>query len=224
MHKVSYVLRSTIYPVFSYLIFVGPLGLHDSYPNESPTIRNNFMSINESILDCVIHDAHLKGATVHSWSRSQNGRIIIHDTRKLPLYFINIAWAIDALIHSYNLRTKYKHLYENIVISSKYLHAHKATIIDDTSIMKAIKACDVILMHDESEFLISNQHKVYSAIQKAHHSKPFEYGEYVLMRNSFLEHYTALAENAPNKRKQEHLKRVSQFFQEMTFIDINEMM
>jgi hypothetical protein len=44
------------------------------------------------------------------------------------------------------------------------------------------------------------------------------------MQKSFLDHYTALYENAQNKRQQEHLKRVVQFFHEMTFIDINEMM
>jgi len=182
------------------------------------------MSGDESILGLVIHDACIKGATIYSWNFSQNGRIIIYDTRYLPQYFSNIAWAVDSLIHSYNLKSKYQYLYEKITTPVKYIHEQQVARVDDSRLRRAIKACDSIVLHDDSDFLISNQLKVYAAIQKAHHKKPFEYGEYILMQKSFLDHYTALYENAQNKRQQEHLKRVVQFFHEMTFIDINEMM
>jgi hypothetical protein len=182
------------------------------------------MSSDESILGLVIHDARVKGATIYSWNFSQNGRIIIHDTRYLPQYFSNIAWAVDSIIHSYNLKTKYKYLYEKIAMSPKYISVQQVDKVDNSRLRRAIKACDSIVLHDDSDFLVSNQLKVYAAIQKAHHRKPFEYGEYILMQNSFLHHYTELCENAPNKRQKEHLKRVLRFFHEMTFIDINEMM
>ncbi len=182
---------------------------------------------NESILEGVIHDIRAKGATIHSWGFSQNGRIIIYDSHYLPQYFSNIAWAIDSLVHCYNLKKKYKYLYEKITISSAPKPAsstQQTHIVDDSKLRRAIKACDAIVLHDDSDFLITNQLKVYAAIQKAHHRKPFEYGEYISMRNSFIEHYTALSHNSQSKRQQEHFKRVVQFFHEMTFIDINEMM
>ena len=109
-------------------------------------------------------------------------------------------------------------------MSSKNIHVQPVAPVDNSRIKRAIKACDSIILHDDSDFLISNQLKVYAAIQKAHHKKPFEYGEYILMQSAFLDHYTVLYENAQNKRQQEHFKRVIQFFHEMTFIDINEMM
>jgi hypothetical protein len=182
------------------------------------------MLSDESVLACVIQDACLKGAKIYSWDFSCNGRIVIYDKRYLPQYFSNIAWAVDSLIHSYNLKKKYQYLYQKITMSSKNIHVQPVAPVDNSRIRRAIKACDSIILHDDSDFLISNQLKVYAAIQKAHHKKPFEYGEYILMQSAFLDHYTVLYENAQNKRQQEHFKRVIQFFHEMTFIDINEMM
>ena len=182
------------------------------------------MSSDESILRLVIYDACAKGATIHSWNFSQNGRIVVHDTRYLPQYFSNIAWAVDSIIHSYNLKTKYKHLYQMIPTSPKHIANQQVDKIDDSKIRRVIRACDNIIFHDNSDFLVSSQLKVYAAIQKAHQKKPFEYEEFILLQNSFLHHYTEILENTPSKHQKEHLKRVLEFFHEMTFIDINEMM
>lgn len=179
--------------------------------------------MNEALLNTIIHDTQSKGSSVIGWEYSSHQHVVLLYSNELPKYFMNIACAIDSLIHQYNLRTKYKHLYETTVKSVCKDRSIKSKSSYDSSIDKAIKACDVLLLNN-NDLVIGSHHKIYEAIHKAYRGKTFSYNEFIAVRSSLIDHYAEQHDFADSRHKKDHLRHVVRLFEEMTFSDISMLM
>lgn len=172
----------------------------------------------EVLFEQAISDARLKGAPIASWNHSVNGRVVIHCHGDLPKYFINLAWALDSLIHRYNLKKHYSSAQEflnqlpNIYTSSKTI---------DTLESRLVSKCDALLLQDDSDFTTHDKHKIFDTIHKTYIGHVFTYKEFTLIRDTLADRYMELASESINLNNRKRLQKIVRFFQTISFSDIN---
>lgn len=176
------------------------------------------MLAEEVLFERAISDARNKGAPIDSWNHSKNGRVVIHSPGDLPKYFINLAWALDSLIHRYKLKNDYKSVQESITCAPLFYTSSK---IIETLESRLVSKCDALLLQDNSDFTTHDKHKIFDTIHKTYIGHVFTYKEFTLIRDTLSERYMELASEAIDLNKRKRLQQIVRFFQTISFSDIN---
>ncbi len=176
------------------------------------------MIAEEVLFEQAISEARDKGAPIASWNHSVNGRIVIHSYEDLPNYFINIAWAMDSLIHRYKLKNHYQSMR---VSTTNQSNLYTSSKIIDTIESSLISQCDILLLKYNTDFTTHDKHKVFDTIHKTYSGHIFTYKEFTLIRDTLSDRYMELASEAIDLNSRKRLQQIVRFFQTISFSDIN---
>jgi hypothetical protein len=175
----------------------------------------------EILLEEIIAKACLKGARIHSWYLSPNGKTVINISGKLPTFYLSMYAAIDSIIHQYNLISQYRYLYENKTHRFKHLSVDMSEHTNKISITtKAIYECDTIFAHMENELTASTKRKIYSSFEKINATERMNYSEFYKLQNTLLEHFRNKVIEARSTKKKKQLQIFIRFLEEISLSDI----
>lgn len=175
----------------------------------------------ELLLEEIIDKARLKGAKIHSWYRSPNGRTVIEISGRLPVFYITMNAAVDSLIHQYNLISQYRYLYQSTTHKFKQLaeetteKEHKVSVAS-----KAIYECDAILANMDNELTASTRRKLYDALGKINSTERMSHSEFYYFQNLLLDHFRNKIIEARSTKKKKQLQMFTRFLEEITHSDI----
>lgn len=186
-----------------------------SYIPTASTTNNSF----ESLLEEVIAKACMKGAKIHSWYRSPNGRIVIEIYGKLPTFHLSINAAIDTLIHQYNLISQYRYLYQNV--SKRFKQDSDDTTGEKISITaKAIYECNSILENMDNDLSAFTRRKLFNAIEKINASEKMTSYEFYHFQNTLLDHFRSRVVESRSTKKKKQVQTFIRYLEEISFSDI----
>lgn len=177
---------------------------------------------NTLMFDEVIADARSKWAKIEGWKQSPNGRIVVYFTGRLPVYYLTMSAAADSLIHQYNLISKYRYLYQAPNKKTYVPESDSQTQISVENI--AIKNCDELLRDNDKELSLSMKRKVYQAIYSANSKQMLTYNKFFSIRNELFRHYDNLQEHAVSQKDKKYFKKLTRFFEEISFNDFNDLL
>lgn len=172
----------------------------------------------EVLLEHVINDCRKKGARIQGWGRSPNGRIILHESSKLPQFFFNHFVAIDFLIHSYKLKNRYKYIYETSGKPRQQVEPDAQNAIKDPRTFKQrlIQNMQKLL---ESETRIFGQNDELLILNAIHTTcgKNTDRNVFNEVKDILIDYFTDLMSQAVDTYRVHYLRRVLTFLQKLTY-------
>ncbi len=180
-----------------------------------------------AILDRVIHDCRQKQAPIIKWEFSPNNRIVLYMHGKLPHYFLNHFSAIDFLIHSYNLKTDYKHLYQT---PKKHLYSTAKNDAPSTGMQpewnqlknKLILNTQMLIREESRRFTQKDELHIFNAINHTFGWHNVDRTVFDKAREILETHYSRRLDDAENKYHAVFLRKVVTFLQNLTFGSFSE--
>lgn len=181
-----------------------------------PTVSTN--NSFEQLLEEIISKACLKGAKIHSWYRSPNGRIVIEVYGKLPTFYLSLNAAIDSLIHQYNLISQYRNLYQSTAQRKQQSVEAKGEKVSITA--KAIYECTTIFENMDNELSAYTRRKLLSAMEKINSTERMNSSEFYHFQNTLLDHFRHKVTEARSTKKKKQLQLCIRFLEEISYADI----
>lgn len=184
-----------------------------------PTVSTN--NPFEYLLEEIIIKARLKGAKIHSWYQSPNGRTVIEIAGRLPVFYLSVHAAVDSLIHQYNLISQYRHLYQSTTRQFKQLAVETSEKEHKVSVTsRAIYECDTIFANMDNELTASTRRKLYDALEKINAVERMNHSEFYLFQNALLGHFRSKVIEARSTKKKKQLQMFIRFLEEVSHSDI----
>lgn len=184
-----------------------------------PTVSTN--SPFELLLEEIIDKARQKGAKIHSWYKSPNGRTVIEISGRLPVFYLTMNAAVDSLIHQYNLISQYRYLYQSTTREFRQLAVETSEKEHKVSLTsKAIYECDAIFSNMDNELTASTRRKLYDALGKINNTERMNHSEFYHFQNVLLDHFRTKVIEARSTKKKKQLQMFTRFLEEITHSDI----
>lgn len=179
------------------------------------------MYLLDQLLDDIIAQSNTKGAGIQGWRYSPHRRVVIAFDKRLPKYFLTLFGAIDFLIHSYNLISKYRHLYIiNPELRIPKAHNTVSSKLENGSIEdRVINFCDAVIFNNKIDFSPSDRTQTLKAIDKGHLGKQITQNDFLIIKNKLHEHYSDKLLASTILSEKEKLRKVVHFFHKLKYLD-----
>lgn len=182
----------------------------------------------DRLIGKVVDDANRRGAGIAGFKVLPNGKAVLYPREypdKLPQYFGTRFCMIDTLVHRYNLKRRYRFLYNRRSAAAKRQTAAASAAKSNKTVSleeQARIACDGVLRHAAGyELQGKDRHRIYTVMQKLDSGKgTMAYTTFGRIKEALISHYYRRMSNTAHVVDRVKLKQIVEFFIDMEYHDL----